>query len=54
MKYQEEKERLIPVKFDAIKALKDPETGELFYDICFECDNLLNEQEAAFGHDCEG
>jgi hypothetical protein len=54
MKYEDNKDRMIPVKLDAVKALQDPETGELFYDICFECDKMLGEEDMAYGHDCEG
>jgi hypothetical protein len=54
MKYQENKNRMTPLKIDAVKALQDPETGELFYDICFECDKMLGEEDLAYGHDCEG
>ena len=41
------------IKMDAVKVYEDIETGEFFYDQCFECDKMLNEEEAAFGHDCE-
>ncbi len=54
MKYQENAHRMAKVKIDAVKALQDPETGKLFYDICFECDKMLDEEEFAYGHDCEG
>ena len=54
MKYQENKDRMTKVKIDAVKALQDPETGDLFYDICFECDKMLGEEDLAYGHDCEG
>ena len=54
MKYEDNKDRMIPVKLDAVRVLQDPETGEFFYDICYECDKMLNEQEASYGHDCEG
>jgi len=54
MKYEEAKSRLVAKKLDAVQVLQDPETGEFFYDICYECDKMLNEDEAAYGHDCEG
>lgn len=54
MEYQESKDKLISMKLDAVKVMQDPETGEFFYDICYECDKMLNEEEAAYGHDCEG
>lgn len=54
MKYQDNAHRMARVKIDAVKALQDPETGKLFYDICFECDKMLDEEEFAYGHDCEG
>jgi len=53
MKYEEAKSKLIAVKLDAVQVMQDPETGEFFYDICYECDKMLNEQEAAYGHDYE-
>jgi hypothetical protein len=54
MKYEEVKDKLVTMKLDAVKVMQDPETGEFFYDICYECDKMLNEQEAMYGHDCEG
>ena len=42
------------LKLDAVKVYEDIETGELFYDKCFECDKMLDEEEFAYGHDCEG
>ena len=54
MKYEDNKDRMIPLKLDAVRVMQDPETGELFYDVCYECDKMLNEDEAAYGHDCEG
>jgi hypothetical protein len=54
MKYQENAHRMTRVKIDAVKALQDPEKGKLFYDICYEFDKMLDEEEANYGHDCEG
>jgi hypothetical protein len=54
MKYEEVKDKLVTMKLDAVKVMQDPETGEFFYDICYECDKMLNEEEASYGHDCEG
>ena len=48
MKYEDNKDRMIPVKLDAVRVMQDPETGEFFYDICYECDKMLNEEEAAY------
>ena len=54
MKYQDNAHRMARVKIDAVKAFQDHETGKLFYDVCFECDKMLDEEEFAYGHDCEG
>ena len=54
MKYEEAKSRFVAKKLDAVQVMQDPETGELFYDICFECDKMLGEEDMAYGHDCEG
>lgn len=31
----------------------DQDTGMLYFDSCTECKKLLNEEELAYGHDCE-
>ena len=53
MKYEDNKDRMVTMKLDAVRVMQDPETGEFFYDICYECDKMLNEQEASYGHYCE-
>jgi len=41
------------IKVGAIRALQDPQTGTLYYDICEECEQLLNEDEFGYGHECQ-
>ena len=52
MKFEDNKDRMIPVKLDAVRVLQDPETGEFFYDVCDECEMLLDENEMGYGHEC--
>jgi hypothetical protein len=40
------------IKVGAIRALQDPESGTLYYDICDECEMLLDENEMGYGHEC--
>lgn len=41
------------IKVGAIRALQDPESGTLYYDICGECEMLLDENELGYGHECQ-
>ena len=35
MKYEDNKDRMVTMKLDAVRVMQDPETGEFFYDICY-------------------
>jgi hypothetical protein len=41
------------IKVGAIRALQDPQTGKLYYDMCEECEQLLDEDEFGYGHECQ-
>lgn len=53
VKYKADIPFMAKVKLGAIRALQDPESGTLYYDICGECEMLLDENEMGYGHECE-
>lgn len=38
---------------DKVRVLVDSETMEIYVKKCYECNKLLNMEEASYGHDCE-
>lgn len=53
VKYKADIPFMAKIKIGVITTLQDPETGTLYYDICEDCDQLLNEEEFGYGHECQ-
>jgi hypothetical protein len=53
VKYRSDAVAMARIKIAGIKALQDIETGKLYYDVCDECEMLLDEDEMGYGHECQ-
>lgn len=52
VKYLSDVANMARLKVGGIKVIQDPETGTLYYDVCDECEMLLDENELGYGHEC--
>jgi hypothetical protein len=52
VKYRADAVEIARIKVGAVRALQDTETGTLYYDVCDECEMLLDENEMGYGHEC--
>lgn len=53
VKYLSDVANMARLKVAGIKVIQDPETGVFYYDVCDECEMLLDEDSIGYGHDCE-
>lgn len=53
VKYKDDAVHMARIFIAGVKVLQDIETGTLYYDICDECEMLLDENELGYGHECQ-
>jgi len=53
VKYKSDAVHMARIFIAGVKALQDIETGTLYYDVCDECEMLLDENEMGYGHECQ-
>ena len=53
VKYLSDVANMARLKIGGIRVIQDPETGVLYYDVCDECEMLLDENEMGYGHECQ-
>ena len=53
VKYKSDAVHMARIFIAGVKALQDIETGTLYYDVCDECEMLLDDNEMGYGHECQ-